>query len=150
MFKKVVVPLDLSELAECALAFVRKLAKDGSLGEVVLLNVVEIDPTWGETGDGFDFTAFSNVIRGKARKYLDEVQARLRADGIKVTAEIIEANKSASGITEYAKKNGADLIIIASHGYTGLKKLMFGSVALNVLYLSHVPVLLLRPESCRS
>jgi nucleotide-binding universal stress UspA family protein len=41
-----------------------------------------------------------------------------------------------------------DLIVIASHGYTGLKKLMFGSVALGILHDAHVPVLLIRPESC--
>ena len=48
------------------------------------------------------------------------------------------------------RDNGIDLIIIATHGYTGMKKLMFGSVALEVLHSSHVPVLLIRPESCRT
>jgi nucleotide-binding universal stress UspA family protein len=42
-----------------------------------------------------------------------------------------------------------ELIIIATHGYTGLKRLMLGSVALGVLHDSRIPVLLIRPESCR-
>ncbi len=49
----------------------------------------------------------------------------------------------------YAEANDVDLIVIATHGYTGMKKLMFGSVALRVLHDSHVPVLLIRSESCR-
>ena len=52
-------------------------------------------------------------------------------------------------ISDYAKENGIDMIVIATHGYTGLKKLMLGSVALGVLQESHVPVLLIRPDSCR-
>lgn len=44
---------------------------------------------------------------------------------------------------------GMDMIIIGTHGYTGLKKLMLGRVAFGVLHQSHIPVLLIRPESCR-
>jgi nucleotide-binding universal stress UspA family protein len=77
------------------------------------------------------------------------VASKLRSKGIKVKTESVEANRSADMITDYAKKNGMDLIVMATHGYTGFKKLLMGSVAFGVLHESHVPVLLIRPESCR-
>jgi len=40
-------------------------------------------------------------------------------------------------------------MVIATHGYTGMKRLMFGNVALQILHDAHVPVLLIRPEACR-
>ena len=61
----------------------------------------------------------------------------------------LEANSPAHKITDYALEKGIDLIVIGTHGYTGLKKLILGSVASGVLNSSSVPVLLIRPESCR-
>jgi len=52
----------------------------------------------------------------------------------------------AQSIVSYAAQNGVNLIIIATHGYTGMKQVMLGSVALRVLHDAHVPVLLIRPE----
>ncbi len=149
MYQKVLVPLDLSELAECSLNYVKKLAKDGSIGEVILLNVVEVDTGWDEMVTSFDIESFRTSIRIRALKYLEDVQGQLAAAGIQAKTEVVEANKPAEAIADYAQKNGVDVIIITSHGYQGIKKLMFGSVALNVLYLSRTPVLLIRPESCQ-
>ena len=83
-------------------------------------------------------------------KYLADVESRLSAEGIKVKTQSLESLRPAKIISDYVQKMGIDLIIIATHGYTGLEKLMFGSVALEVLHNSHVPVLLIRPESCRA
>jgi len=60
----------------------------------------------------------------------------------------IEANTTADAITDYARENGFDMIVIATHGYTGIKKMLLGSVALGILNQSHVPVHLIRPEAC--
>jgi len=78
-----------------------------------------------------------------------KIESRLVSDGIKVKTESLEGNRPADTITDYAKEKSMDLIIIGTHGYTGLKKLMMGSVAFGILHQSHVPVLLIRPESCR-
>jgi len=85
----------------------------------------------------------------KSRKYLARVQSRLSSEGIKVKTEAIESNGPSHAITDYAQKNGVDLIVIATHGYTGMKKMMLGSIALKVLHESNVPVLLIRPDACR-
>ena len=155
MYKKVLVPLDGSELAECALSHVRNLSKDGCVGEIILLNVVEmevplsyINSEYDGVGQGFDFPAFWNDLLDKAQKYLESVQARLSWEGIKAETVIIKGSRPAQAIVDYADKNLVDLIVIATHGYTGLKKLTFGSVALSVLHDSHVSVLLVRQESC--
>ncbi len=145
MFQKVLVPLDGSKLAECALPYVRNLAQGGFVGEIILLNVVEIPATWIE---GIDYVAIKDAGLRQSTKYLAELKAHLDATGLSVKAEILEG-VTPHVIVDYATKNGVDLIVIGTHGYTGMKKLMFGSVALRVLHDAHCPVLLIRPESCR-
>ncbi|MEI9476570.1 MAG: universal stress protein [Deltaproteobacteria bacterium] len=155
MYKSVLVPLDGSALAECTLSHVKNLFKDGSVGEVTLLNVVKVDLPWAAMGSdqyskGIDINAIREPLFIASRKYLADIESRLVSEGIKVKTESLEGNRPADTITEYAQKEGMGMIIIGTHGYTGLKKLMLGSVAFGVLHQSHIPVLLIRPESCRT
>ena len=150
MYKKVLVPLDGSDLAECMLSHLKSLFKDGSVGEVTLLNIVTIDIPWAELEGGhFNFEALRKQVFTSSKEYLAKVESRLGAEGIKVNAVSLEANRPAETITEYAKKQGMELIIMATHGHSGFKKLLLGSVASGVLNQSPVPVLLIRPEACR-
>lgn len=154
MYKNVLVPLDGSELAECTLSHVKNLFKDGSVGEVTLLHVVKVDFPWArvelEYPPGIDLNAIRQPLFDKSRKYLADIESRLAAEGIKVKTASLEGTRPADTITDYAHENDVDMIIIGTHGYTGFKKLMLGSVAFSVLHQSHVPVLLIRPESCRT
>jgi len=150
MYKKVLVPLDGSELAGCVLDHVRALVKEGSAGEVTLFNVVKVDTSYVELyGKNFDINAMREALFASARKYLAKIKSRLNSEGIKVKTDALEANSTANKITEYAEENGMELIVMGTHGYTGLKKLIMGSVASGVLNSSSVPVLLIRPKSCR-
>ena len=154
MYKKVLVPLDGSELAECTLSHVKNLFKDGAFGEVTILNVFKFDLPWALLGSEqhiqhIDINAIREPFLVKSREYLADIESRLASEGIKVKTESLEANRPADKITEYAQEKGMDMIIIGTHGYTGLKKLMLGSVAFGVLHQSHIPVLLIRPESCQ-
>jgi len=150
MYRKVLVPLDGSDLAECALLHLESLVKDGSVGEATLLNIVKIDIPWAEMEDKhFDINALRDSLFASSGKYLNDVESRLKAKGLKVRKESIESNHPADKITEYAEQSGMDLIIMATHGYTGLKKLVLGSVASGVVSQSAVPVLLIRPTACR-
>ncbi|MCE5262392.1 MAG: universal stress protein [Deltaproteobacteria bacterium] len=150
MYRKVLVPLDGSELAECALSHVKDLVKDGAVGEVIVLNVFHIHiHHGGEMGIYLESKMMREGMLEEYRQYLASVQSRLASEGIEVKTESLEGNDPADTVSEYAQDNGVDLIVIASHGYTGLKKLMLGSVALGILHESHIPVLLIRPESCR-
>ncbi len=150
MYKKVLVPLDGSDIAECTLSHLKSLFKDGSVGEATLLNIVVIDISWVDLeGEHFDLNAVRERAFASSRKYLSQAESRLSSQGIKVKTESVESNRPADAITDYAQKNGMELIIMATHGYTGLKKLILGSVAAGVLNQSPVPVLLIRPEACR-
>jgi nucleotide-binding universal stress UspA family protein len=144
MYEKVLVPLDGSELAECVLPQVRNLAREGVVGEIILLNVVEVPSVW--VAEGLDFISLKNSQIAAKQKYLAELQAKLSSEGMKVNAEVLEG-ETAHSISEYAKENHVDLIVIATHGYKGIKRVVFGSVAMRVLHDAHVPVLLIRPES---
>ena len=155
MYKKVLVPLDGSPLAECTLSHVKNLFKDGSVGEVTLLNIVKVDLPWAVKGadekniKGIDINAIRERLFIASRKYLADIESRLGSEGIKVKTESLEGNRPADMIVKYAQKKGMNMIIIGTHGHSGLKKLLLGSVAFGVLHQSHIPVLLIRPESCR-
>jgi nucleotide-binding universal stress UspA family protein len=154
MYKKALVPLDGSALAESTLSHVKNLFKEDSIGEVTLLNVVKVDIPWAAIGSGLyaepiDINEIREPLVIASKKYLGNIESRLASEGIKVKTESLEGTRPADTITEYAREKGMDIIIIATHGYTGLKKLMMGSVAFGVLHQSHIPVLLIRPESCR-
>jgi nucleotide-binding universal stress UspA family protein len=151
MYKKVLVPLDVSDVAEGTLDHVKALVKEGFAEEVTLLNVVNIDTRYVELyGKNFDTNKMRAALCASARKSLAKIGSQLNAEGIKVKTETLEADSSpASKIKEYAKKNGVELIIIGTHGYTGMKKLIKGSISSEVLNSSPVPVLLIRPEPCR-
>ena len=155
MYKKILVALDGSELAECSLNHVKTLSQAGSAGEVILLNAVVVGLPWEALNRGesdmsppFDYIAFIAAAMEKSKGYLAKVQTRLRSEGLAVKTESVEAATPARAITDYAQKNGVDLIVITTHGYTGMKKMLLGSVASKVLHESHTPVLLIRPEAC--
>ena len=74
MYKKVLVPLDGSDLAECTLSHVKNLSKDGSVGEVTLLNVVKVDIPWAEmrseNPQAVDLDAIRKPLFAESKKYL--------------------------------------------------------------------------------
>ncbi len=155
MYKKVLVPLDGSELAECALSHVKDLLKEGSAGELTILNVVKVDVPWADMYEGvydrnFDIEAIRAPLVSASEKYLANVKSRLASEGITAKTGWVEAIRPAYAITDYAQKQGMNLIVMATHGYTGMKRMLLGSVASGVLHMSSVPVLLIRPESCHS
>lgn len=151
MYQNVLVPLDGSELAECALPEVIKLGRGGVIGEVILLKVIEIEVLTVPRAyqKSIDFAALREAHHTEAERYLEGIQSRLRSEGINVTIALLEG-RPAETIVEFTKNRSVDLIVIGTHGYTGMKRLMFGSVALRVLHDANVPVLLVRSASCQT
>jgi nucleotide-binding universal stress UspA family protein len=96
----------------------------------------------------FNFGTLRKRVFASSRKHLADLESRRSSQGIKVKIASLEANR-ADTITDYALKNGMELIIMATHGYPGFKKLMLGNGASGILNQSSVPVLLIRPEACR-
>jgi nucleotide-binding universal stress UspA family protein len=152
VFKKILICLDGTKLAEQILPYARLAALCGS--KVVLLQVLELSKVLPPASmPAYAPTYFSNEqveeqiegVEKKAASYL-ELQAKpLRDQGIDVECVVLEGI-AGEVIVEYAGENGVDLIAIATHGRSGLGRVAFGSVADFVLKRSNTPVLLIRPK----
>ena len=147
MYKKILVPLDGSGLAECVLPHVKAMAKECGTEEVVLLKIVEPAPTWA--AEDFDFTAAQTADERAAKAYLAKMQAQLIAEGFNVRSEVL-IGRPAQTINDFAQKNAVDLIVIATHGRSGISRLIFGNVADKLVRSSYVPVLVIRPRGCET
>ena len=150
MYKKILVPLDGSELAECVLPHVESIARGCSVPEIVFLRAVEPFrmPSGGEGGFSTeDIVRLDQKARMAAEDYLSELLNRTKYDGVTVRAEVLVGN-AAESIISYAINNEIDLIAIATHGRSGISRWAFGSVADRVLRSTCVPVLMVRAPGC--
>ena len=142
MYKKILVPLDGSELSESILPHVVNLAKGCQVPEVTLLRVGEpMDRHVRETLSVELAHKLIEVNREEVASYLEKVAADLKAEGINATTVVASGNP-AQEILDYAQNNDVDLILMSSHGRTGVARWAFGSVADKVLRLSPVPTLI--------
>jgi len=151
MYKKILVPSDGSELAECVLPHVEAIAKGVGVQNVIFVRVVEpfSVPTDGDSY-GFkdrDIERIESENRTAAEKYLDQVVSRARYKGVNVQSKVI-TGKAAESIAEYAVENEVDLVVMATHGRSGISRWVWGSVADRVLRSSCVPVLMVRAPGC--
>jgi len=153
MYKKIVVPLDGSELAECVLPHVETIAKGCELPEVVFLQVVDqitIPHTYRYVSEDerqkfmMEDTAGA---RKAAKDYLDGIVKSINYPGVNARTEVA-VGKPSDIIADYATSEGADLIVIATHGRSGISRWTFGSVADRILRSSCVPVLMVRAPGC--
>jgi nucleotide-binding universal stress UspA family protein len=137
---KLLVPLDGSALAEQALAKALAIAESGTT-TLLLLRAAEAstwlgaDPTEGQL----------RVVRA-AEEYLNTVQARLAEEGIRKVETSVWYGPPAAAIVEAARVANADLIVMTTHGRSGLGRLILGSVAEAVLRGTDTPILLLRAD----
>jgi nucleotide-binding universal stress UspA family protein len=145
MYKKILVPLDGSELAEQVLPHVIDLAARDK-AQVVLLRVPDA-PIYQVAMPGPDFNAqVREQGELETRLYLDHLSATLRLMGLQVETVIAQAGAIYLTILQTAKDQGADLIAMSTHGRSGLARLVMGSVADDVVRHAELPVLLVRPK----
>ncbi len=134
MFKKMLVPLDGSELSEVTFKYARELAGRFEGMEVILLHVCSNKETVG---------IHRMYIESAADKIRAEAQKNSWNKDVKVRGELL-TGMPADEILRYAEKNSIDLILMASHGRSGISRWAMGSVAYKVLRQSRVPVLMVR------
>jgi len=153
MYKKILVPLDGSKLAECALHHVEELAQGCGTEEVILVSVTErvkgyraLEEPSQPLGQRLIPEAFGKKEK-QAQKYLDRIAKAMAAKGINVSTEVL-LWKPDEAIVGYAKQYGCDLIVMASHGRSGPSRWAHGSVAEKVLRASGIPVLMIRAPGC--
>ena len=158
MYNKILVPLDGSELAECVLPHVESIATGCGVADVVFVRVVEPAhlPVATESAGGGSFSEADAAKarktqddhnKAEAKKYLDDILKHSKQSGVSGKAEVI-MGKPADSIAEYAEKNDVDLIVIATHGRSGISKWVYGSVADRILRSACVPVLMVRAPGC--
>jgi nucleotide-binding universal stress UspA family protein len=148
MYTKILVPLDGSELSECVLPYVDWFIKVSDVDELTLLRIVEhLHITGGlEAQVPPDEREHLEKDAVKlAQEYLDEIAARFKVKKLRVNTKVL-IGRRARTIADYVKRSRADLIIMATHGASGLHRLVRGSVADRVFRAARVPVFLVRPE----
>jgi nucleotide-binding universal stress UspA family protein len=135
--KKIVVPVDLSEQADLALDFALKL---GDRPELV--HVIHIGVSFGATVDPpFIYPIVEKRLESPYEKSFRERYDHPKYHGVVLTMKYGEAGHE---IAEYARKIGAGLIIMQSHGRSGLSRVLLGSLAERVVRFAPCPVLVLR------
>jgi nucleotide-binding universal stress UspA family protein len=152
VYKKILVPLDGSDLAEAVLAQAGALAQ--SVGaEIVLLrvlvpHVIDRPPSLNQI--------FPDAIMREeeqaqqhVQEYLERVARPLQASGVRVNCAV-RVGQVAEAILDDAAKSGVDLIAMSTHGRSGLSRWIIGGVADKVLRGANVPVLLVRPTGALS
>ena len=145
-FKSIVVPLDGSETAESVLPAVVEMAQRLD-SEVVLFRAYNVSHRIYGGDDGRDPAIVADLIGGirrAARDYLEKKTAELRERGVKKVRYILNEGLSADQIIALARQTPDNLIVMGSHGRSGIKRWVLGSVTETVVRHSGDPVLVLR------
>ncbi len=145
---RVLVPVDFSESSVRAVDQATALAKQFG-GSVILLHVVEISYSYADVAV-FDQAALERDLLTGAEGRLNAMVASCQADGVSAKSLVL-SGRPARVVADVAASEKADLIVISTHGYTGLKHVLLGSTAENVVRYAPCPVLVLRnPETAKT
>lgn len=146
-YQHILVPVDDSPISYAAVDHAITLAKLCH-SQVTLVSVVSVDPYVG-----VDFYQVAPAItdhfmeaEASAKSRLQEIAQTFENEGITAQPKVFHGNPS-EGIIHVADEVSADLIVMGSHGRTGVKKLVLGSVAQSVLTQSPIPVMVIKHQS---
>lgn len=134
---EVVVPVDFSEMSFEAVDIAKEMVTDASH-----LHIIHVLPVLAAMEPGVVWDTVSNESRQEHTE--DALRKKFKPDDYPGIHFATAFGDPGQEISEHAERLGADLIVIPSHGRTGLKRLLIGSVAERVCRLSHCPVLVLR------
>jgi nucleotide-binding universal stress UspA family protein len=144
--RSILVPTDFSECARHAMPAAASLAR--LLGaRIICLHVVEpVVPAvgWAPVAEALPMTDVGEHLENSAARELPKVAAGAEFAGLEVE-DVIARGEAASEIVRVAGERGADLIVISSHGRTGLGRILFGSTAESVVRHATCPVLVVKP-----
>jgi len=168
MLSKILVPLDGSELAEAVLPYVEEICRRCEPIEIVLFQVVPLPsarpgaffrspsddlattrlPESAADLETAQHPIYREQILAGARAEVEAALARatqrLCEDGLAARVEMA-FGRPAEEIIDFAEREGMDLIVMSTHGRSGLSRWILGSVADKVLHGTHLPILLVRP-----
>jgi nucleotide-binding universal stress UspA family protein len=154
MYNKIMVPLDGSELAECVLPHVAAIATGCKIATVVFVRVIDPGtvsaslPAQGELGSQEKSRRQLEEERIKnAEAYLKKISESISIENAVLQYEVIEG-KVTETLADWAEKNDVDLIVIASHGRSGIGRWVMGSVADRIMRSVCIPVMMIRAPGC--
>ena len=148
VFRHILIPLDGSVLAEQILEPALALG-DLTRATYTLLHIVEpfVLPGYAPLAQAGQLDAqMTQAALAERQRYLDDLAQRLRAGGRQVHTRTLLAASPAVGILDAVQAQNADLIALATHGRSGLARLLIGSVADKVRRGADMPVLLYGPQ----
>jgi len=145
-YKKIIVPIDGSGWSERAIPHAVDIAQNNG-AELILLHVFK-PPASDYVGEialaGQEDSLMA--IREEMKQKLMALRGQIRSEKVNVRVQFIEGTGVASIICDYINDEGADLVVMSSHGRTGVTRWLFGSVAHKVMQEVSVPVMIVRPD----
>jgi len=149
MYKKILAPLDGSDLSETSLEHAKAIASKFAVPEVIVMRVVEPLSTLAVAelaGAGADWLSRAEQMNeSEANDYLAKLEEKLKKEGIPAKSVLIRG-RAAEVILDYTTKNKVDLIVMSTHGRSGVTRWVLGSIADKVLTHTSVPILLVSPS----
>lgn len=139
MFSHVLVPLDGSEYGARALAYAQGLANEAGARISLLTVLLRPDP-----GSAPVVPKLDEQSRKSAEGHLEQTAATVRERGSAPVSTTVELGEPAERITEFARSQGVDLIVMSTHGLGATGRYAIGSVALKVLMTAPCPVFMVR------
>lgn len=143
LFKNILVPFDLSKSSTHAFKVALDVAKKYD-SKITILTAVEGD-SWHHKF--YDSRADNELIKKQkkaASKFIENLEKSGKKANVPIKSQIVKSTSTIQTIVTYAKSRKFDLIVIGSHGRTGLDKLILGSVANGVVQKSRCPVLVVK------
>lgn len=148
MFKNILVPLDGSGFAEMALPYAKELALKYD-SRITLVRIINDVPATVPATSIYDVESYLYEQEREQKDgfdYLDSLRGRLQQEGFKVSIFCRSGIPVAEKILSLVEPQNVDVIVMSTHGRSGLGRLFFGSVAEELLRRSKVPVLLVRNQ----
>ena len=150
MFEKILVCLDGSKLAEQVLAYaIEEALRFGSKVALLQITAIQTVPVVAGGASAYAVKAAEQQMERderEAKAYLEDLAQPLREMGLDVECVTLRGTQVGGAIVDYADGHSVDLIAIATHGRSGLRRLVFGSMAYFVLRKSALPILLVKPK----
>ncbi len=147
MYEKILVATDGSDLSKKAVSSAISLAALSGSSLVAIKIVPRYPQSYFEGGLALQATEVGKIEKqwaDEGQAVVDEVKRLAELEGVKTRALTIKSDIVSDAIISAAKKHKCDLIVMASHGRKGMKRLLLGSETHQVLTHSHIPVLVLR------
>ena len=144
MYKKILVPLDGSQLAEAALPHAEAIAKSEG-AEIVLLRIPMMPATEFFAREPSIAIKIQEDEEANAKEYLNAKLDELKKEHIPASIIMLEGSVPDT-ILAIAEETHADMIAMSTHGRTGVQRWLMGSVADKVVHHAHIPVMLIHPN----